>query len=216
MKYSRIAVLGGSGPTGRHFIEKALAEGHEVQLLVRKPEKVDIEHGKLTLIKGSIMDTAAVERVVQGSNAVVTMIGRAKGSPENFMTQGISNILEAMKKYNVNRIISLTGSGVPAEDDEPKLTDKAIAFASKKLLGKEVRFTLKDARQHAEILKASDAKWTIIRAPMLINSPGKGTLKVDHIGGNVGYKISRADLADFILNELEEENYVEEMPFVSN
>lgn len=74
---------------------------------------------------------------------------------------------------------------------------------------------LKDAEGHAELLRQSDLDWTIIRGPRLSNEAAKGQYRVGWVGVNASTKIGRADLADFILKETFEEQYVREMPFVS-
>ena len=74
---------------------------------------------------------------------------------------------------------------------------------------------LNDAVAHHEVLENSNLDWVIVRAPRLNNDSPKGTYRVGWVGVNASTKISRADLADFIITQVEENNFIHQMPFVS-
>lgn len=74
---------------------------------------------------------------------------------------------------------------------------------------------LHDAHKHAEVLRSSGLDWEIVRAPRLTNEAEKGDYRVGWVGVNASTKIGRADLADFILKQVEEEQFLRQMPFVS-
>lgn len=208
----RIALFGASGQTGQRFLEKALEANYELVALVRNPDKIKQVHSNLKLIKGDVLNESDVAEVVKQCDIVVSLFGHVKDSPQWLQTQGTNNIVKAMEKYQVPRIVSLSGGGLPfPEKDQPKLADKIIRTIMKIAVPK----ILNDAIEHAEVLRKSNVKWTIVRGPRLSNSPPKGHYRVTWVGVNSGTQISRSDLADFIVSLLENEQYNYQMPFVS-
>ena len=206
-----IALFGGSGRTGQPFLTQALAKGYAVKALVRSPEKITTQHEHLTLIKGDVLNYDDVRNTVADTDVVVSVFGHVKGSPEWLQTNGTKNIVQAMKEVKVNRIISLSGGGLPFEKDEPKFADKAIRFVMKVAVPK----ILNDAIEHAKVLRNSGLEWTIVRGPRLTEEPKKGDYRVGWVGVNASSKVGRADLADFILRLVEDTQYDHQMPFVS-
>ncbi|NBC09458.1 MAG: NAD(P)H-binding protein [Bacteroidetes bacterium] len=74
---------------------------------------------------------------------------------------------------------------------------------------------LNDAERHAEILKDSGLNWIIVRGPRLTTEPEKGDYRIGWVGVNASTSIGREDLADFLLKQIENEQYIHQMPFVS-
>ncbi len=206
-----IALFGGSGQTGQAFLPKALAAGYRVKALARSPEKITRQSDQLEVIKGDVLDPDAVHATVKDSDIVVSLFGHVKGSPKWLQTDGTNNIIGAMKAEGVQKIISLSGGGLPFEKDQPKFADKMIRTIMKIAVPK----VLHDAERHAEVLKDSGLDWVIIRGPRLTNEPEKGEYRVGWVGVNASTKIGRQDLADFILKQVEDNQYAEQMPFVS-
>lgn len=207
----KVAIFGASGKTGRPLVEQALARGYEVTAFVRDPARLGISHEGLTVVRGDVTDGSAVERAVSGQEAVVSALGHVKGSPEDVQTRGTENIVAAMKKHGVRRLISLTGAGVRAEGDEPKFIDKAITFLLKRLQPA----VLVDGVRHAEVIKGSGLEWVIVRGPRLTEGEKKGQYRVGLVGKNSGTQVSRADLADFMLDQLTDDAHLGKMPVVS-
>ncbi len=207
-----IALFGATGQTGAEFLKLALEKGYKVKALVRTPEKVTTQNENLKVLQGDVLSEADVEKTVKESDIVVSLFGHVKGSPEMLQTNGTKNIVNSMKRNNINRIISLSGGGLPYEKDEPKFMDKAIRFIMKIV----VPNVLNDAIAHAEFLKKTDTDWMIVRGPRLTNDAAQGNYKEGWVGVNASTKLTRADLADFILNQIEDTKYNKQMPFVSN
>lgn len=207
-----IALFGASGRTGSHFLSQALDKGYEIKALVRTPEKIKLKHEKLTVFEGDVLSSEDVDLVVKGADIVVSLFGRVKNSPALLQTNGTKNIVESMKSHGVEKIISLSGGGLPfPEKDQPKFIDKTIRFMMKVLVPK----VLEDAIAHHKVLETSGLKWMVARGPRLTDDAPKGEFKETWVGVDSGTKISRADLAQFILKEVEEENYWYQMPFIS-
>jgi putative NADH-flavin reductase len=207
-----IAIFGGTGLTGKRVLEKALEQGYKVKALARTPDKLAISDSKLSIIQGDVLIASDVEKTIEGTDIVLSLFGHVKGSPEWLQTNGTENIVRAMKKEGIEKIISLSGGGLPfPEKDKPKFPDKIIRFIMKIAVPK----VLNDAIKHAGVLKGSGLKWMIVRGPRLTNDAPKQDYRVGWVGVNASTKISRADLADFIVKQVESDEYIHQMPFVS-
>ena len=208
----KIALFGATGKTGKEFLLKALNAGYTVKALVRTPSKLGINNPALEIIKGDVLDKVSVDQTIKDTTIVMSLFGHVKGSPEWLQTNGTKNILASMEQYDVKKIISLSGGGLPfTEKDEPKFIDKTIRLIMKLTVPK----ILNDAIEHAKVLKSSDKKWIIVRGPRLTEGEEKSEYKVGWVGVNAGTTISRKDLANFMLKQVEDNRYIRQMPFVS-
>jgi putative NADH-flavin reductase len=208
----QIALLGATGGMGNEFLKQALAEGYRVKALVRNLDKIKIDHPNLELIEGDVLQEDDVRTLIQDCEVVASLFGHVKNSPEWLQTTGTKNILAAMKSEKVNKIISLSGGGLPfPEKDQPKFIDKMIRTIMKIAVPK----ILNDAIAHAELLKKSNTNWIIVRGPRLTNQPKVGKYRVGWVGVDASSQIGRADLADFLLKQVESSQFIGQMPFVS-
>ncbi len=208
----KIALFGGTGQTGQEFLKLAINEGFEVRALARKPERIRQSSPLVKVIKGDVLNIENVKEVVAEADIVISLFGHVKGSPEWLQTNGTRNIVQAMKESGVERIISLSGGGLPfPEKDRPKFADKLIRTIMKIFVPK----ILNDAIKHHEVLENSGLTWTIVRGPRLTNDEKVGNYRVGWVGVNASTKIPRADLAHFILSQVNDEKYISQMPFVS-
>lgn len=212
-----IAVFGGTGRTGLPFIKQALEAGHTLQVLARNPQKLTISHPRLRVIKGDALNPADVDKTVQGTDGVVSLLGQDKASQPDLQTRATKLIIDSLKKHGLKRLISLTGGGVRDDaHDKPGFMDKLIVFIMKNVAGAGARNALMDGISHAELIRQSGLDWTIVRGPMLTEDPAKGSYQVGYVGTVKGIKLTRADLATFILKEWETGQWRGKFPFVTN
>jgi putative NADH-flavin reductase len=207
-----LALFGITGRTGLPLAEMLLQAGYQLKALARNPDKLTLKHPNLTVLRGNVLQYEDVRRTVEGTDAVISVIGPTKDSPPLMQTEGTRNIVKAMEGSGIRRIISMTGGGVPAPPDQPKTPDKLIRFIMK-LVAKNV---LEDGTNHAEVLKSSRLDWTVVRGPRLTNGPLTNQYRVGWVGVNASTSASRRDIAHFITKELEEGKYIHQMPFISN
>ncbi len=208
----RIAIFGATGGTGRQLVQQALAAGHEVTAFVRDPAKLDVQHERLNIVQGDVTDPEAVERAVIGVQAVLSALNTrrdAKGSP---ITQGTQNILAAMKKYGVRRLVFSAAPSARDPQDTPDLRFKLMIGLVRLL----ARAGYEDMVGSAEVVRSSDVDWTIVRLPLPTGDPGTGQVKVGYLNNESGSRISRADAAEFMLKEMQEARYLRKAPVISN
>lgn len=205
-----VALFGGTGKTGRRVLDRALAAGYEVRALARDPGKLGERPG-LTVVAGDVLDPDAVDRTIAGSGVVLSLFGQVKGSPRTLQTDGTGLIVAAMKAHGVRRLITLSGGGLRAAQDRPKVADRLIRTLLRLLSG----HVLADAEGHLAVLRQSGLDWTVVRGPMLTEDAGVGRYRVGWVGVDASTRISRDDLADFILTQVDDDGFVGQMPFVS-
>lgn len=204
----KLAIFGSTGATGAELVKQALEHGHNVTAFVRNPA-VLVEQERLQIISGDIHDQADVEKAVQGQEAVICALGARDLKPTMIRTEGTRTIIEAMKKSSVKRLFVVSAMGVGDSWNSLSLINK-LFFA----------ILLKSAREDHEAqetaVKASGLYWTIIRPSGLVNTPRTGVYSV---GENIRAKtsqISRADVADLILKELEQNSLIGKAVTITN
>ena len=208
-----IALIGATGKTGTPFLKSALDAGYTVNALVRNPEKLKVSHPNLHIVQGDVLNIADVQATVEGSDVVVSLFGHVKGSPPWLQTDGTQNLILAMQEFSVERIISLSGGGLPyPEKDQPKMLDHLIRGIMRMTVPK----ILNDAKRHLELLKKSDRTWTVVRGPRLTDGSYTGQYQIGWVGTVKGTKLSRADLADYLLKQVSHIDFPGELPFLAS
>ncbi len=208
----KIAIFGATGKVGRHLVDQALERGDRVTAFVRDPSKLTTQrHERLKVVQGNVQNPKDVEQAVIGTDAVLSALGQTKTSSKDVLTEGIKNIVAAMNKHGVHRLVSLTGAGVRDPKDEPKLVDRIIGSLLKILQ----RDLLEDAVGAARVIQESDLDWVIVRAPVLNEGEKKGEYRVGYVGKESGTRLSRADLAGFMLEQTTDDTYLHQAPMVS-
>ena len=208
----KIAIFGATGKVGRHLVDQALDRGDEVTVFVRDASRLTAHRReRLEVVQGDVLVPEDVERAVAGKGAVVSALGHTKTSPKDVLTEGAKNIVAAMNEQGVRRLASLTGAGVRDPKDEPKLVDRVIGTLLKLLQ----RDLLGDSIRQARVIKESDLEWVIVRAPVLIEGKKKGEYRVSYVGKESGTRLSRADVADFMLKQTTDDTYLHRAPVIS-
>ncbi len=203
----RIAVFGATGRTGVPLVRQALNAGHEVVAFVRSPTELAVEDDRLTVVEGDAYTGTGVREAVAGSDAVASVLGQTESGPDDLLTVAGDNILEAMRAEGVSRFVTLVGAGVRTEEESVPLRGRIIETALKLLAGN----VLKDAETYVDHVRASNLDWTVVRAPRLTQAEPTGEYRTGDIDPDMG-GISRGDVAEFVLECLENERYVGELP----
>ncbi len=208
----RIAVVGATGRTGVPLVRDALARGHEVTALVRSPAKRSLLPDDIDVVEGDATDRAALDRLVAGTDAVVDLVATERGGPSDLRRRIVPGLLEAMRSHGVDRLVFLTGAGVRVEEDDPGVLDRVIVWVMRRLAAD----VLADGEQATAAVAASDVDWTIVRAPRLTDDePRGGARAFAGVGQGSSTRIARADLAAWMLDELERPAWVGRHPVVT-
>jgi putative NADH-flavin reductase len=207
-----ILIIGATGGTGRALVEQALAQGHAVTALVRNPARIRMTHERLTVMKGDVLEYDSVDRAVQGKEAVISALGHKQWFIKTtILSRGTKNIVSAMKKHGVKRFICETALGIG--DTKGRLGLYYTLFVIPVI----IYFYFRDKERQEQLIRESMLDWVIVRPGQLTNGSKRGTYRT---GNGIGsyiltVKISRADVADFMLRQLTDNTYLGQTPSVA-
>jgi putative NADH-flavin reductase len=218
----RLVIFGATGGTGRHLVERAIAEGHEVSAFVRNPSKMTARHERLKAVVGDAFNPGQVLEAVAGNEAVISVLGsrqpsnplrpRSPGDPNGPASSGSGNIIAAMKEHGLRRFVCQTAWGVGESKHDPGF---AGVFFMKVLVPPLLRDEYADKEAQEKIVRESDLEWVIVRPMILTNGPWTNDYRVgeDLKPGRRPY-ISRADVADFLMRQLTDDTFVRRTPAI--
>ena len=206
----KIVIFGAAGGTGRDVVEQALAQGHEVTAFDRNPSALTIKHPMLTLVQGDIFNADQVEAAVVGQDAAVCVLGVGPQVTKPVCSIGTKNIIDAMQKRGVKLFICQSTFAVAALDGEWQEVPWMVPILP---FFPKVKAMFADKIRQEQFVQQSNLDWVIVRPAKLTNGPKTGRYKVGvpHIIGPKA-KISRADVADFILKQLGDKTYQHQVP----
>jgi putative NADH-flavin reductase len=208
---SRVLIVGATGGTGRQLVTQALERGYEVTALVRDPSKLQVVHPRLTVIQGDVLDAGSVEAAVRGQEAVLSALGHKRYFyPTRILSEGTRNILRSMETHGVARLICETSLGIG--DSAWRMGLYYTLFVIPVILP----FYFWDKTRQERLIAASGVEWVIVRPGVLTNGGKQGRVRHGrHVGSFLlTVRISRADVADFMLNQLVSDTYLRAAPGV--
>ena len=206
-----LLIFGATGGTGRQLVEQALTQGHTVTAFVRNPARLTSQHANLRVVLGDVLDAAAVQRAMAGQEAVLSALGAPAGHKVPVRSAGTRHILNAMQQAGVDRFVCLTTLGMGD-------SRAALPFSYKYLIVPLfLRSAFADSELQEEYIRQSTVAWTIARPGTLTNGPRTGHYRHGFPATEQGLKIriSRADVADFMLRQLHEATYLRQAASLS-
>jgi putative NADH-flavin reductase len=207
----RILILGATGGTGRQLVAQALEQGHQVTAFARAPERVRTAHPRLSVAQGDVLDYPSLEAAVAGQDAVLSALGHKRWFyPNRILSTGTRNLVRAMATHGVRRLVCETALGVG--DSRGRAGLYYTLFVAPFILP----FYFRDKERQENIIRGSSLDWVIVRPGLLTN--GRRRRRYRH-GSEVGHwlwtcRISRADVADFMLRQLADDAYLRRSPGV--
>jgi putative NADH-flavin reductase len=207
-----VIVFGSTGTVGKHLIEQSLGKGHNVTAFCRDPNKVtNSQHPNLSVITGDVFNFNDVVKAIKEQEIVFIALGSGKNRTSVVRSQGTKNIIDAMKLVGVKRLICQTTLGAGDSKGNLNFFWKNIMF------GWFLKKVYLDHELQEEYVMKSKLYWTIVRTSAFTD--GEKTSKYRHGFGpddkSLKLKISRADVADFILEQLNSDRYLRKTPGLS-
>jgi putative NADH-flavin reductase len=194
----KLVVLGATGGTGLEIVRQALDRGHSVTAFVRSPEKLRGFGDRLAVTQGDLLNCSELERVVEGHDAVISGFGpRAPVSKADahLLYQFAVSLTDAMQHTGVQRVVVESVAFLFRDSIVPP------AYLLGRLLFPR---TVADASAMERVFGESGLDWTMVRPPELTDRAytGKYRVREGHLPA-FGFRISRADVADFMINAVE-------------
>jgi putative NADH-flavin reductase len=207
----RILIVGATGGTGRELVSQALERGHLVTAFVRTPKRVGARHQRLAVAQGDVLDYGSLDAAVVGQGAALSALGHKRWFyPNRILSTGTRNLVRAMETKGVRRLVCETALGIG--DSRGRAGLYYTLFVAPFVLP----FYFRDKERQEEIIRASPLDWVIVRPGRLTN--GRRRRRYRH-GSDVGHwlwtcRISRADVAEFMLRQLGDDTYLRRSPGV--
>jgi putative NADH-flavin reductase len=205
-----IAVIGGTGKSGKYLVSQLLSQGQAIKLLVRDTNKFQRKDPLIELVQGDARDYAAVHSLVRGCQAVISTLGQPKGETPIF-SEATTHTLRAMAAYGLKRYILTTGLNV----DTPLDKKGPGTRAATEWMRSNYTATTADKQKEWELLAASDSHWTLVRLPLIELTDKTGAIATS-LEDCPGDKISATDLARFLVGQLSEAPFLRNAPFLAN
>lgn len=200
----RIAVVGATGRTGRQVVEQALARGHRVTALARRPADVDLRHEHLAVAAADVLDPDRLGAALAGSEAVVSALGVGTSRKATVVySQGVSNVLGAMQAAAITKLAVVSAAPVGPRDGQSFVERRVLLPVLDLVFGA----TYDDMRRMEAILRDSDVDWAALRPPRLVDRPATGHYRVQADRALPGARsIPYADLATALLDSLDRDD----------
>jgi len=205
----RLLILGATGPTGRNLLEQALAAGHEVTALVRNPARLTMTHARLAVAIGDATHSRALEGSMTGQQAVLSALGAGNSLRLEVASPAIAALIPAMRARALKRVIFLSAFGVGETFAQASLLQR-LAYRT------VLRQIFADKAKADAMLRQSGLDWTLVYPTVLTNGARVGTYRVGERLAMTGLpKISRADVASFMLEQLSSAEWLRRTAVIS-
>lgn len=207
----RLTVFGATGKTGHEILRQGVTAGHEISVLARDPSRLGEFLPKVRVVRGDSFDSPAVEDAVAGSEAVLSVLGHVSSSPPELLSRSVANIVNAMRNQNVKRLVILTNMAARDPADRPGLYNRLLLSLLSIFGGQMAR----DTAREAKIVFESGLDWTIVRASLLTNGPLTKSYNVGPFDRRARTRISRANVAEFMISCVVTSSYIRAKPVIS-
>ena len=212
----KVVIFGATGFSGKAILREALAQNHQVTVLVRNAKAVFVQDKNLTVVEGNVLDRNAVNAILKNQEAVIQCLGvggKGDGKPTTFVSEANNIIMEEMAKTNVRRLIAMSIAGA----------GNSLAFTPwifRKLVlpyfMKWLQVLIDDKNRMEPMIIKSNLDWTIVRCAGILDKAAKGKVNDTLTGKGLKFSITLTDMAKFMVAQLEEKKYIKQAPSISN
>ena len=204
-----IIIFGSTGTIGRHLINQALDNGHRVTAFTRDISRIELQHENLISVEGDVLKPFSVEQAIPGHDAVLVVLGA--GRKGGVRSTGTLNIIKAMHKHKIKRLICQSSLGVGESRANLNFFWKHIMF------GLLLRPAYADHELQEQYVRDSGLNWTIVRPGAFTDGAHTSNYRHGFAADDrsLSLKVSRADVADFLLKQLSDLRYLYKSPGLS-
>jgi putative NADH-flavin reductase len=207
----KLLIFGATGRTGKPLVNQALEQGHHVSAFVRSSGKLGINHPNLEIIEGNILNANQVSAAVKGKDVVLSALGIDDLKPNTVLSDATAICINAMNEHGIKRFICETSIGLG--DSEPQMG----FFFGKIVIPFFLKYVWADKQLQEKFIMQSNLDWIIARPSGLIDGEKTGKYKVGFVStDHLSMRITRADVADFMLKQLSDNTYLRKAVSISN
>jgi putative NADH-flavin reductase len=190
----KLLILGATGATGLQVVTQAVERGHTVTAFVRNVGPLEKFGDRIAVVRGNLLDSTELGRVLAGQQAVLSAFGPRlpiSKADADLLQRFAVGLTDGMQQAGVRRVVI----------ESTAFLFKDAIFPPAHILGR-LFFpgVVRDAGKMEKIFEESGLDWTLVRPPQLTDKPGTGKYRVleSHLPP-FGFKIARADIADFMI-----------------
>jgi uncharacterized protein YbjT (DUF2867 family) len=202
-----ITVVGATGGTGNELVRQLIAKGHTVTAFVRKPQKLGDLAENITVVQGDARNYEALIRAITGSDAVMSALGPRTLKKDDVQSVFFTNVVQAMNQIGVSRFICLSAWGA---GDSGNKTPMAMKLLQKTVL----KNMFADKNKGESVIITSPLHYTLVRPGQLQNGLPKGNVKASVDGHGLSKQIARADVAAFMIDQLNDLTWDRQAPII--
>jgi putative NADH-flavin reductase len=207
----KILVLGATGAVGRRLVSEGLARGHQISAFVRNARKLQQQSPNLKVVVGNVLDEASVSRAIEGQDAVAYAVGVRSPRRTTLFSDSTRKLVRLMEAQGVIRLVCITGVGAGETKGHGGFLYDRIGYP---LITKNI-YVDKDRQE--KIIRGSRLEWTIVRPTVFREGQAKSEFQaVTDVTGVVLRRISRLEVANFVLEELENSRFIHQTPFIGH
>jgi putative NADH-flavin reductase len=208
----RALLFGAGGSIGSEVRARLRAAGHELVMFARDPAKLEPLAEHESARRGDIGDSDTVRAAVAGVDAVVSVLGPTSNAADQVtLFEGFARTLvDAMRANGIRRLVAISGAACTLPGERKRFGAR-VASGFVRLL---VRNVVEAKQREVDVIAASDLDWVAPRPPRVMEEPATGSYRVGPAA--TGMRITRGDLADFIVAQLTDDTFLRQAPFVSN
>lgn len=207
----KLMIFGATGTVGRFLVDQARAQHHHVTAFARRPEKLGTSDATLNLVAGDVLEPASVERAIAGHYAVLCALGKPLVNRDYVRAHGTKNIVQAMEEIGVPRLVCLSGLGAGDSWDILPFHYKYLIFPLM------MRRLYADHERQERYVEKSDLDWIIVRPGSFSKGARTGAYRHGFTTPDktLKLKIAPADVADFMLSQVNDDTYLRQAPCLS-
>lgn len=209
---NKIAVIGGTGKSGKYLVKQLLEQGIQFKMLLRNPDNFKVKNPLIEVIEGNVNDYESVRSLIDGCQAVISCLGLGVPPSEtSIFSKATKNIVRAMNEFGLGRYIVIAGLNVDTPfDNKGVKTKSGTAW-----MYENYPLTTTDQQTAYQILLDSAIDWTLVRLPLIEQTDDRREINIS-IEDCPGDNISATDLAHFLIGQLTDDQYIQKSPFIAN
>lgn len=211
-KHTKIAVIGGTGKSGKYLVRELIKQGYSIKFLLRPAvNRTDTpNHPLIEIIEGNANDYQAISTLIDGCEAIISTLGMGiPASEKTIFSQSTTNIIRAMNEHQISRYVVITGLNVDTIWD--KKSDKNQMAT--RWMYENFPISTADKQTEYTLLTASNIDWTLVRLPLIEQTDEQRQTQTS-LEDCDGDKISATDLAHFLIEQLTDKNFIRHAPFL--
>jgi putative NADH-flavin reductase len=216
---AHVLIIGASRGVGLETVRQALAAGHAVRAFARSARDIGrddarLDDTRLERREGDARDTSAIAEALQGTDAVIQAIGtgpsaRWSARPVTLFSETTGHLVQAMQAEGPRRLIAVSGFGAGETRER---------FSTLERIGHDIVLgrAYEDKTRQEEMIRDSSLDWTIVRPTILTPGPRTGRYRVLALPAQWrNGLIARADVADFLVRQIEDRTYLHRTPVLA-